>query len=71
MAVISFFGINVEGLQVIYGPIVEDFLCSQQMGELKLNLGASQWVFGCDAMLLAEGILGKQGGTNFSKWGLV
>ena len=24
-AVISFFGINVEGLQIIYGPGVEDF----------------------------------------------
>ena len=66
--VISFFGIDVGGFQVAKIPDIEDFPVLQLMGKLKLNLQASQWIV---AILLAEGILGKQGETNLSEWGLV
>ena len=40
--VISFFSINVQGLQVIYGSGMEDFPVLQLLGVLMLNFGASQ-----------------------------
>ena len=70
-AVISLLCIDVKGPQVIYNPGVEELPVLQLMGELKLNVGTSQWVLGQDVMLLEEEILEKQGETNLSVWGLV
>ena len=60
--IISLISIDVEGFQIVRHPGAEDFSFLQLMGELKLNLGASQQLLGQEA-IAKWGKLGKHGQT--------
>ena len=62
--VISLISVDVKGFQVVKYPGVEDFPVLWLMGELKLNLGASQQLMGQEA-IAKQDKLGKHRRTTY------
>ena len=63
MAIVSMVRLNAQGIQIIRSPGVEAFQSSDLLGELKWNVGASQWLFGCHEAITLGGLL-RVGGKN-------